>query len=260
MRRHQPDPLTLDTLSWSELPSGLALQAAWQAYLDEQLAEAFGYYQVAVGHLSRDLDFSASPVRHHFQIGETIAGSDCCAVPTHLPIASDTVDAVILSFGLDYCVRPRLLLRECARVLMPGGKLLMIGMNPISLFGLKRFFSTSLRSSNSTVPPAYAGHFIHPGVLEDWFSWLDLSVEKRSWSHYRWPESIDSPATVDSAAPTSEHWLDKVAKRCWPHFAGTYMITAVKHRHGMTPLTPRWKNQLVRTRGLMTPTSRNCHE
>jgi len=55
-----------------------------------------------------------------------------------LPFESNSVDAVLLPHTLDMHKSQHELLREVARILLPGGHLLMVCFNPYSYFGIKK--------------------------------------------------------------------------------------------------------------------------
>lgn len=58
------------------------------------------------------------------------AGAIRCALP--LPIASEAVGTVLLQHVGDVCPDPAALLAECARVLLPGGRLWLLALNPLA--------------------------------------------------------------------------------------------------------------------------------
>ncbi|WP_051282938.1 methyltransferase domain-containing protein [Silanimonas lenta] len=59
------------------------------------------------------------------------AGDWRCATAA-LPLASGTVSRIDLRFVLETCAAPAALLAECARLLRPEGRLLLMGLNPAS--------------------------------------------------------------------------------------------------------------------------------
>lgn len=62
-----------------------------------------------------------------------------------LPLASNSVDGVVLHHALEYARDPRTAIREVTRVIRPGGRLLVCCFNPVSLWavsGLRRRMRT----------------------------------------------------------------------------------------------------------------------
>ena len=58
----------------------------------------------------------------------------CVIAPAALPIASNSMDGVVVHHGLEYARDPRAAIREVARVIRPGGRLLVCSFNPVSLW------------------------------------------------------------------------------------------------------------------------------
>ena len=64
------------------------------------------------------------------RLGQGRAQADVvCALP-QLPLLSGSVQTLLLPHGLELCAQPEELLRECFRVLLPNGKLVLSGFNP----------------------------------------------------------------------------------------------------------------------------------
>ena len=81
-------------------------------------------------------------VRHHLAMapasddeGNELA---CFSADVHeLPLPNGCLDAVILHHALETAEDPRTAIREIARVLAPGGRLVVCGFNPLSLWGVR---------------------------------------------------------------------------------------------------------------------------
>ncbi|MFC3104788.1 class I SAM-dependent methyltransferase [Salinisphaera aquimarina] len=56
----------------------------------------------------------------------------------HLPLASASVDAVVIAHGLEQVAEPHRLLRECARVLSERGQMIVMAFNPLSIWALRQ--------------------------------------------------------------------------------------------------------------------------
>lgn len=56
-----------------------------------------------------------------------------------LPLPSDTFDVVVLHHALDFCAQPQRVLAEAARVIRPGGRVVLIGFNPYALPGIGKW-------------------------------------------------------------------------------------------------------------------------
>lgn len=104
---------------------------------------------------------------HHSTQGaqQVIAPIDC------LPLPNDSIDAFVLLHTLDFVENPHDALREVARVIRPGGQMILIGFNPASLLGWSRYIP-GLRGQS----PSQA-RFLGRHRLCDWLNLLSFEVE-----------------------------------------------------------------------------------
>lgn len=89
----------------------------------------------------------------------------------NLPFADDSLDGFVLLHTFDFAEKPHDAIREVARVIRPGGQIIIIGFNPASLFGWCRYMP-GLKDKL----PAQA-HFIGRHRLCDWLNLLHFDVE-----------------------------------------------------------------------------------
>ena len=136
------------------------------------------------------------------------------------------MDLVVLPHQLEFSDTPHQILREAERILMPEGKLVITGFNPVSLWGLYRKFS-SKKDREETFP--WNGEFISLSRLKDWLSLLSLEITGGSFGYYR-PPNLSVPASKRLA------FLEKAGNRWWPTAGGVYLICATKKVYGMTIL------------------------
>jgi len=229
-----PYPQLIPLLSdWFDSPLGQELLQQEQDFAEQVLPTLFGYHLLQIGWDHRQCLFGASPVsRKLMLIPQMQLGADArtlIAHPAELPIQSSEVDVVILHHALDYADNPHQVLREAARVLRPGGHLLSFSFNPVSYWGLWRFFKRRM-------PPLWSGQFISPGRLQDWLGLLEMtSLKNRSMCHHLPIES--------------ERWRQRLrmfecCSRKLPINSGAVlMVLARKDVAGMTPLKAEWKHR-----------------
>ena len=118
-----------------------------------------------------------SIVRHRFFVSDELQTVPegvirLVAETGKLPFANNSMDAIILHHALEPLTDPRDALREMARVLHPGGRLVIVAFNPWSTLGARRLYAR-LR------PDAFSSQrFVNPVRLLDWLRLLGLELEE----------------------------------------------------------------------------------
>ena len=109
--------------------------------LREMLLDVHGNLACSVG-LSEGQDiFSPRTVVESFALGSMPeANAAIRSSIHHWPVRSGILDIVVLHHVLEWTEQPHRILREACRVLAPGGVLIILGFNPISLNNICRFF------------------------------------------------------------------------------------------------------------------------
>jgi len=99
-----------------------------------------------------------------------------------LPFAPASLDAVVVHHAFDCTADPRGAIREIAKALRPGGRVLICGFNPWSFWGLRRVYA-SFRE-----PQIFVRRFVSPARLLDWLAVLGFDVDDDvRYSMYRPP-------------------------------------------------------------------------
>lgn len=93
------------------------------------------------------------------------------AACSKMPFREESVDAFVLLHTLDFVENPHETIREIARVLRPGGQVIVLGFNPASLLGLGRFFP------GVNLQDIMKARFLSRGRLCDWLELLQFEVE-----------------------------------------------------------------------------------
>ena len=164
--------------------------------------------------------------------------------PHRLPVASDSVDLVLLPHTLDFSERQHAILREVHRVLRSDGYLVVLGFKPGGLWGLRRLIP------GAGLPPG-AGHLVADRRLSDWLRLLDLRIHGVTRYFFRWP----LPGNRGASSPDWE----RRGQRFWPELAACYMLTAQKRVYTLTQIRKPWRAQPQVVAGLVKPTSRISH-
>lgn len=217
--------------AWYRTRLGREVAARESACLQGMLGDTFGYYlvQVGVGERFREA-LAASRIRHRILMPcagpSGRGGLELVGLPTQMPLATDGVDAIVLPHTLDFAADPRLVLREVERVLIPEGRVLILGFNALSSWGLFRM----VYRYRGRVP--WCGRFLTPYRVEDWLKLLGFDVEMRELIVFKPP--------VRGAAGPRLSVLERLGRRLWPALGGIYVIRAVKRVATLTPLRPSW--------------------
>jgi SAM-dependent methyltransferase len=220
---------------WWTTPLGQYLLAREQAYFDDAVADVFGFYALQLGQVAQDLlAASRIPLKCRLApVGEVALRADF----HDLPIASNSVDLLLLPHVLEFSTVPHQILREVHRVLMPEGHVVISGFNPRSLWGLRRLFNTQ----RDAYP--WCGRFINLPRLKDWLALLGLEIAAGKMTCYVPP-------------CTQEKWIqrfrfvDPAGDRWWPIAGGVYFLRAIKRVRGMRVIMPKWREQLARKKNL----------
>lgn len=164
------------------------------------------------------------------------------ATPEHLPFDARSVDMMLLPHTLEYAEDPHQVLREVSRVLTPEGHVVILGFNPLSLWGLWR-----LLHRRQEAP--WHGRFLHLARIKDWLKLLDFELTQGSMHYYR-------PPLASERAMDRLRFLDKVGNRWWPMAGAVYLIVAKKREAGMMLLRPEWRKAPAFGRAVARPALR----
>jgi SAM-dependent methyltransferase len=233
---------------WYRTPLGRELLVEETDCLERMLRDTFGYYLVQVG-VAVPFRETVAASRIHQRIllsatpGSRTEGPQIAASPSRFPVASDSVDVVLLPHVLEFARDGHQVLRETERVLIPEGRVVVIGFNALSLWGGWGL----MRRGQERVP--WCGDFLTPFRIGDWLSLLGFQVEMQEMLMFRPPWR--------RALPQQLSFLGTLGRRYWPLLAGVYAIRAVKRVSTLTPLRPSWKTcRHVITGGAVEPTAR----
>lgn len=220
---------------WLSTPLGSYVLEQERAYLDEAVTDIFGFNAVQLG--LAHIDFlQASRIPYKYTIAPT-EGATIRAQFDALPIESQSVDLLILPHILEFADNPHEILREVDRVMMPEGRVIILGFNPWSLWGAKR----AMTYREKDFP--WRGHFVSLVRLKDWLALLGFDVSAGKLACYVPPCK-------------SEKWLERFAfmeaagDRWWGIAGGVYMLQAIKRVHGVRLITPNWRNKQERAQNL----------
>ena len=221
-------PTQKSTLAeWFGTPCGEYVLGWERRQVAAAVEDVFGFKALQVG--LPEIEFLAeNRMPFRFRAGRE-AGCEVQADASALPIASGSIDLVVLPHVLEFSANPHQILREAERVLMPEGQLVVSGFNPLSLWGAKR----ALSRRRTDLP--WSGDFIGLVRLRDWLKLLGFELNGGKFGCY-------APPFANATWLGRCSFLEKAGDRWWPITGGVYVVRAVKRVAGMRLVTPAWKN------------------
>ncbi len=231
-----------------------------QAHLDTAVADLFGFHALQLGLPEIDA-LRANRMPHRWLATETVStaapgdvvpvnAADAVpldtlspdtsaplrtAIALHcdfaaLPFDSNSLDLVVLPHALELARDPHLALREVERVLVPEGRVVIVGFNPASPWGLRQRLGRWRRRLKSGAQRELflpdAGELIGFRRLRDWLRLLSFEVEAGRFGCYR-------PPVASGSWLSRLGWIERVGDRWWPVFGAVYFVVAVKRVRGM---------------------------
>ncbi|SFQ36821.1 Methyltransferase domain-containing protein [Geopseudomonas sagittaria] len=215
------DWLTLqrEAEAWFAGPLGRLLLDSQQSLLEQQLGSHFGSFLLHYGFSAGELP-PQRQITHYIRLGPPLPGVEIVCEEGAWPVLEHAADVVVLQHALDFAVSPHQLLREAARCVRPGGHLLVVGIHPWSLWGLRQLLPGD----------ALAGaRCIAPNRLADWLHLLGFALEKRRFGCYCPPLSS---ARWQARLRGVESWAESLQLPG----GGVYLLAARKLMAGLRPL------------------------
>jgi SAM-dependent methyltransferase len=186
---------------------------AEQHLLSQLLANHYGKQAVLIGSPAQFPLLNSTPVLRHTILTplapQPTDEKNTSIIETdfhELPLLSGSVDLVILPHTLEFIDNPQHLLAEACRVIKPEGLIAICGINPYSLWGLKKWM----------------GHVIPSQKVQHWLSLNEFVLEKKSLTLYQ-------PSFI---------------KHLLPFMGSVYVLIARAKVIPMTPIRLKWKQQL----------------
>jgi SAM-dependent methyltransferase len=196
----------------------------------------FGYHGLQLG--QPDLPSLRNSRIRHCWIGDNQLQAHTQASlftdPVALPFPDQSLDLVVLPHTLELSHDPHASLREVERVLVPEGRVIISGFNPMSLWGQRQQrarFVARLGVQTHFLPDDV--DFIGYWRLRDWLRLLSFEVDAGRFGCYR--PSVQSPQWLKRFA-----WMEKAGARWWPIFGAAYFLVGIKRVRGMRLMGPVW--------------------
>jgi SAM-dependent methyltransferase len=232
-------PTTLQ--EWFQTPLGQYVLEKERAYLDDVTPDIFGFHAAQLGMPDVDL-LRENRITHKMRVAH-LGHPDVYARCHELPFATQSIDLVLLPHVLEFAEEPHAVLREVDRVMMPEGRLVIVGFNPWSLWGLR----SALGFSRHQVP--WNGRFLSLLRVKDWLALLGFEVSAGRLIAYAPPfDSEKLRRRFGFMEPAGDRW--------WAVGGAVYMLQAIKRVRGMRLLTPAWQEDKAREKALVAAAKR----
>ncbi|WP_028237841.1 class I SAM-dependent methyltransferase [Stutzerimonas azotifigens] len=211
--------LTRQARAWFDGPLGRQLLQQERPLIERELARCFGSYLIHYAPCAEAL-IEPEKIKRTVRLGAPLPGNEIACDERAWPLGEHAADAVVLQHGLDFSLSPHALLREAARSVRPGGHLLIVGLNPWSLWGARRAMSReALRQA----------HCFGASRVGDWLNLLGFALENRRYGCY-------CPPLSSSQWQSRLERVEALGQRMQTPTGGFYVLVARKLMVGLRPL------------------------
>lgn len=224
---HIPMEMVLRQMDlWYRTPLGGCLLEAEQAMLKSFLEDCLVQSLLQVGGPSEIFLFPLKSTFHRVRLSPErmpiFKGPSVRASFEELPFLSESLDIVLLPHVLEFVSNPHIILNESHRVLAPEGRVIILGFNPWSLWGL---FQCWVR--HKTLP--WRGHFINALQVKRWLEKQGFTIEETHTLFFRPP---------CKSSEKLRRWmvLEALGRLLWANGGAVYCIVARKQVVSLTPI------------------------
>ncbi|GHU14135.1 methyltransferase type 11 [Betaproteobacteria bacterium] len=251
-----PVPPLPSAIAWRQTPLGQYVLAWEQEKLDMALADVFGYNALQLGMPEQNfLRANRIALRQTIALpADTLDDVHNNNHPPHLfaefsqlPIASQSVDLLLLPHVLEFHPEPHQILREAHRILRPEGRLFILGFNPLSLWGLTRSLPGRVRGQPKN------GQYLSVLRLRDWLKLLNFEVDRGAFGIY-------VPPCKSETWLRRWHFMELAGDRWWGFTGSVYMLRAIKRVAGMRLILPAWDTGKKLAAKAFTPATNRTHK
>ena len=143
-------------------------------------------------------------------------GSTTLVDEVALPFADASIDRVLIVHGVETVDAVKSMLREVWRVLVPGGRLIIVATNRSGLW-----------ARVDTTPFGHGRPFSKKQ--------LSLLLREGLFSPAGWSQALFMPPFRLALLIRSAIWWERLGAVFWPGFSGVVMVEAVKEMYAMVP-------------------------
>jgi SAM-dependent methyltransferase len=222
--------------AWFETPLGQYLLEKERAWLDDVTPDIFGFHALQLGLPEFDL-LRENRITHRMRVASG-DHPDVYARCHELPFATQSIDLVLLPHVLEFAEAPHAILREVDRIMMPEGRLVILGFNPWSLWGLR----SAIGPAREAYP--WNGRFVSLLRVKDWLALLGFDVSAGRLAAYAPP--FDRAGLLRRFG-----FMEPAGDRWWAVGGAVYMLQAIKRVRGMRLITPAWQEKNAREKAFV---------
>ncbi len=211
---------------WLSEGVGVTLHDTERAICDELLPNYYGDVLLQAGIPSAPL-FQKSATRRQIMMGVSWGAGELMGNPGQLPFANESIDVLIAQHLLDVGDRPQFLVQELARTILPMGRLIVIGFNPLSLWSCRRVLAATRE-----------GHLAQWGLaprrLLDWLNLLNFKIDRIEFGGFGWPGQL-----LGRRRPDFSLGLGRKYNMGW---GGIYVVVAQRYKGAISAQRARMRS------------------
>lgn len=228
---------------WYQSPSGQRLLTETVPALTPWLEKMVGYYAAHLATFEVDNSLLAqSRVRSRLMVSATrYSDSHLLCDFLTLPFATESLDLLVAHHVFEFVSDPHEFLREIDRSLIPEGRLIVIGFNPIGAQGLFKLIQLHRRAT-----PPWSGNFYSPPRIRDWLSVLGFKVEQTCYFSF--------PMVAYKYGTGIRSKIPQWCKQFLPISGSLYAILALKQVSRLIAVAPKWNKKLLKAK-VVQPTT-----
>ncbi len=220
---------------WLDSERGQQVLAAEQTHLSAILPRIFGHHACTLGILPDCSLLSVSKVFTQTfltPLQEKSTGPTVRIAVNEWGIQPRSMDLVLLHHALEFAERPHRMLREACRTIRPGGKLVVVGFNPISIWGGVRLLGFGQDRLMGE------GTFYHATRIEDWLTLLNFRRYELRFGSSLFPLLSNASFPFYHSSMREKFSVGALG------FGFFYVLVAVKERAGLLPPVGQpWRSQ-----------------
>lgn len=226
-------------LDWLATPAGFNLHQQELVLFNEVLPNARGYALAVSSLANPELLVESSKTAHQWWLKAHMctqgAMTSVQVDPLQWPFEDDSLDVVILHHTLDYAQWPHQTLREAARCLNDSGRLIVVGYNPFSLWGMGKMI---FGRWSQRFP--WLCRFINPWRVADWLTMLDCRVVKAYYTRPLLPWGTGEVGKYFFLKKKPDA-AKKIPSGFWP--GASYMLVCKPETPCLTPIQKDWRRR-----------------